>query len=199
MEFGFHDSLKLYSGGLGILAGDYLKEASDAKTNIVAVGILYRFGYFNQFLTLSGEQQVKYDYQHFSKVPVLPDRDASGEFKTVQIMLPGRIMYARIWKLHVGRIEMILLDTDFEKNTPQDREVSHKLYGGDKENRLKQELLLGIGGVRALHELGIESDLYHNNEGHSAFCGLERIRQYMINEQLTFAEAREIVRTSSRL
>ncbi len=197
MEFGFHDSLKLYSGGLGILAGDYLKEASDAKTNIVAVGILYRFGYFNQFLTLSGEQQVKYDYQHFSKVPVLPVRDASGEFKTVQIMLPGRIMYARIWKLHVGRIEMILLDTDFEKNTPQDREVSHKLYGGNKETRLKQELLLGVGGVRALHELGIESDLYHNNEGHSAFCGLERIRQYMINEQLTFAEAREIVRTST--
>ncbi len=197
MEFGFHDSLKLFSGGLGILAGDYLKEASDSKIHIVAVGILYRFGYFSQVLTLSGEQQAVYDYQHFSKMPVFPVRGEDGEFKTVQMMLPGRVMYARIWKLHVGRIEMILLDTDFEKNIPQDREVSHKLYGGDKENRLKQELLLGVGGVRALRELGIKSDLFHNNEGHSAFCGMERIRYYMAEEQLTFAEAREIIRSST--
>jgi len=197
MEFGFHDSLKLYSGGLGILAGDYLKEASDSKINIVAVGILYRYGYFSQMLTLTGEQQAIYDYQHFSKIPVTPVRGEDGEFKTVQIMLPGRIMYARIWKLHVGRIEMILLDTDFEKNNSQDREVSHKLYGGDKENRLKQELLLGVGGIRALKELNIQADLYHSNEGHSAFCGLERIRNYMIEEQLTFYEAKEIVRSST--
>ncbi|MGD2035054.1 MAG: alpha-glucan family phosphorylase [Bacteroidales bacterium] len=197
MEFGFHDSLKLYSGGLGILAGDYLKEASDSNVNIIAIGILYRFGYFNQVLTLSGEQQANYDYQHFSKIPVFPVRDDNGEIRTVQIMLPGRIMYGRIWKLHIGRIEMILLDTDFEKNSPQDREVSHKLYGGDRENRLKQELLLGVGGVRALIELGIQPDLFHSNEGHSAFCGLERIRHYMSDEQLTFAEATEIIRSST--
>ncbi len=197
MEFGFHDSLKLYSGGLGILAGDYLKEASDSKINIVAVGILYRFGYFNQVLTLLGEQQAIYDYQHFSKMPITPVREMNGDLKTVQIMLPGRIMYARIWKLQVGRIEMILLDTDFEKNIPQDREVSHKLYGGDRENRLKQELLLGVGGIRALIELGIKADLFHSNEGHSAFCGLERIRHFMMEEQLTFSEAREIVRSST--
>ncbi|MBN1598622.1 MAG: alpha-glucan family phosphorylase [Bacteroidales bacterium] len=197
MEYGFHDSLKLYSGGLGILAGDYLKEASDAKLNIVAVGILYRYGYFSQMISTNGEQQANYDYQHFSKIPVHPVRDENGEFKTVQIMLPGRIMYGRIWKLNIGRIEMYLLDTDFEKNSQEDRFVSHQLYGGDKENRLKQELMLGVGGIRALQELGIEPDLFHSNEGHSAFIGLERIKNYMKDEKLTFAEAHEIVRSST--
>jgi phosphorylase/glycogen(starch) synthase len=197
MEFGFHDSLKIYSGGLGILAGDYLKEASDAKINIIGIGILYRYGYFTQMLTTLGEQQSVYDYQHFSKIPVTPVRDENGEFKLVQIMFPGRIMYARIWNLKIGRIEMYLLDTDFEKNIPDDRVVSHQLYGGDRENRLKQELLLGVGGIRVLEELGIEPDLYHSNEGHSAFNGLERVRHYMLEHQLTFAEAREIVRAST--
>jgi phosphorylase/glycogen(starch) synthase len=197
MEFGFHDSLKLYSGGLGILAGDFLKEASDAKINVIGIGILYRYGYFTQMLTTLGEQQAIYDYQHFSKIPVTPVRNEKGEFKTVQIMLPGRIMYARIWKLNIGRIEMYLLDTDFEKNTPEDRVVSHQLYGGDRENRLKQELLLGVGGVRALEELGIKPDIFHSNEGHSAFNGLERIRNYMNNLKFTFAEAKEIVKAST--
>ncbi len=197
MEFGFHDSLKLYSGGLGILAGDYLKEASDSKINIVGVGILYRYGYFNQILTTSGEQQAILDYQHFSKIPVTPVRNDDDDFATVQILLPGRVMHARIWKLMVGRIILYLLDTDFEKNAPEDRVVSHQLYGGDKENRLKQELLLGVGGIRALEELGIKPDLYHSNEGHSAFIGLERIRDFMMVNQLTFAEASEIVRAST--
>jgi len=197
MEFGFHDCLKLYSGGLGILAGDYLKEASDAKINIVAVGILYRYGYFTQMLTTQGEQQAIYDYQHFSKIPVTPVRNKDGEIQTLQIMLPGRILYARIWKLHVGRLEMYLLDTDFEKNTPEDRVISHQLYGGDRENRIKQELLLGVGGIRALEELGIKPDLFHINEGHSAFNGLERIRSLMNDLQFTFAEAKEIVRAST--
>jgi glycogen phosphorylase/synthase len=197
MEFGFHDCLKIYSGGLGILAGDYLKEASDAKVNIVGIGILYRYGYFTQMLTTLGEQQAIYDYQHFSKIPVTPVRDENGDFKLIQIMFPGRILYARIWNLQIGRIEMYLLDTDFEKNLPDDRTVSHQLYGGDRENRLKQELLLGVGGIRALEVLGIKPDLYHCNEGHSAFNGLERVRNYMLHERLTFAEAREIVRSST--
>ncbi len=197
MEFGFHDCLKLYSGGLGILAGDYLKEASDAKINIVGIGILYRYGYFTQMLTTLGEQQSVYDYQHFSKIPVSPVRNDEGGFRTIQIMLPGRVMHARIWRLDIGRIEMYLLDTDFEKNIPEDRIVSHQLYGGDRENRLKQELLLGVGGIRALEELGIKPDLFHNNEGHSAFNGLERIRLYMRDLQFTFAEAKEIVRAST--
>jgi len=197
MEFGFHDSLKLYSGGLGILAGDYLKEASDAKVNLVAIGLLYRYGYFNQMLTTQGEQQAIYDYQHFTKIPVKPLKNDKDEILTVQIMLPGRIMYGRIWKLMVGRVEMYLLDTDFEKNAPEDRVVSHQLYGGDKENRLKQELLLGVGGVRALEMVGIKADLYHSNEGHSAFVGLERIRELIRIRQFTFAEAQEIVRVST--
>lgn len=197
MEFGFHDCIKIYSGGLGILAGDYLKEASDAKVNIVAIGILYRYGYFTQMLTTLGEQQAVYDYQHFSKIPVTPIREENGDFKMVQIMFPGRIMYARIWRMNIGRIEIYLLDTDFDKNIPDDRVVTHQLYGGDRDNRLKQELLLGVGGIRALEILGINPDLYHSNEGHSAFIGLERIRKYMLEKQLTFAEAREIVRSST--
>jgi glycogen phosphorylase/synthase len=197
MEFGFHDSLKLYSGGLGILAGDYLKEASDAKVNLVAVGLLYRYGYFNQMLTIQGEQQAIYDFQHFSKIPMKAVKNENDEQLMVQIMLPGRIMYGRIWKLMVGRVEMYLLDTDFEKNVPEDRVVSHQLYGGDRENRLKQELLLGVGGVRALALVGIKVDLYHSNEGHSAFVGLERIRELIRLKQLTFAEAQEIIRAST--
>ncbi|MBN1118244.1 MAG: alpha-glucan family phosphorylase [Bacteroidales bacterium] len=197
MEFGFHDCLKLYSGGLGILAGDYLKEASDAKVNIVGIGLLYRYGYFSQVLTNKGEQQANYDYQHFSKLPIHPVRDENGDFVTISVTLPGRSIYARIWYIKVGRIILYLLDSDFENNAVEDRGVSHQLYGGDNENRLKQELLLGVGGIRALNTLGITPDLYHSNEGHSAFIGLERIRTLMREEQLTFSEAKEIVRSTT--
>ncbi|MBN2484652.1 MAG: alpha-glucan family phosphorylase [Bacteroidales bacterium] len=197
MEFGFHDCLKLYSGGLGILAGDYLKEASDACVNLVGIGLLYRYGYFTQVITNKGEQQANYEYQHFSKLPIHPVRHENGEFVTIQLMLPGRPIYARIWYIEVGRIRLYLLDTDFEMNAPEDRNVSHQLYGGDNENRLKQELLLGVGGIRALTTLNIVPDLYHSNEGHSAFIGLERIRMLMRDEQLTFAEAKEIVRCTT--
>lgn len=197
MEFGFHDCLKLYSGGLGILAGDYLKEASDAKYNITGIGLLYRYGYFSQVLTNKGEQQANYEYQHFSKLPIHPVRDGNDDFVTVRVTLPGRIMHARIWYIQVGRIKLYLLDTDLELNAPEDRSVSHQLYGGDNENRLKQELLLGVGGIRALNILNINPDLYHSNEGHSAFIGLERIRTLMRDEQLTFHEAKEIVRSST--
>ncbi len=197
MEFGFHDCLKLYSGGLGILAGDYLKEASDAKVNITGIGLLYRYGYFSQVLTNKGEQQANYEYQHFSKLPIHPVRDANDNFVTIRVTIPGRIMHARIWYIQVGRIRLYLLDTDMDINAPEDRSVSHQLYGGDNENRLKQELLLGVGGIRALNALNIKPDLYHSNEGHSAFIGLERIRTLMREEQLTFLEAKEIVRSTT--
>lgn len=197
MEFGFHDCLKLYSGGLGILAGDYLKEASDAKVNIVAVGLLYRYGYFTQVITSKGEQQASYDYQHFSKLPIHPVRQGDCDFLKIQVMLPGRAMHARVWYIQVGRIRLYLLDTDFEENIPEDRFVSHQLYGGDNENRLKQELLLGVGGIRTLEALNIQPDLYHSNEGHSAFIGIERMQKLMHEEQLAFSEAKEIVTCST--
>jgi glycogen phosphorylase/synthase len=197
MEFGFHDSLKLYSGGLGILAGDYLKEASDANIDLIAFGLLYRYGYFTQVITNKGEQQANYDYQHFSKLPVQPLRDDNNEILTIQINLPGRVLHARVWCLEVGRIRLYLLDTDFDENLPEDRVVSHRLYGGDNENRLKQELLLGVGGIRALATLGIKVNLFHLNEGHSAFIVLERIRRMMKAKQFTFSEAKEIVRSST--
>src|SRR3990172_12120824 len=161
--------MKIYSGGLGILAGDYLKEASDQKVNLVGIGLLYRYGYFSQMITTRGEQQAVYDFQHFSKLPVKPVRDENGQFLTLSIILPGRPIHARIWELKVGRITLALLDTDLEVNIEEDRNVTHNLYGGNNENRLKQELLLGIGGIRALEMLGYHPDLFHSNEGHNAF------------------------------
>lgn len=197
MEYGLHASLKIYSGGLGILAGDYLKEASDKGTRITAVGLLYRYGYFTQKFSAAGDQVAEYEPQDFTKIPVQPVRDDSGYWLSVNIALPGRLVTARIWRVDVGRIEMYLLDTDIEDNRPEDRSITHQLYGGDWENRLKQELLLGVGGIRALHLLGIDADVYHCNEGHAAFIGLERIRELIIENNLSFAEAMEVVSASS--
>jgi alpha-glucan phosphorylase-like protein len=197
MEYGFHNSLKIYSGGLGILAGDYLKEASDRCVNIAGIGLLYRYGYFNQMITTRGEQQANYDFQHFSKLPVKPVKDDKGNFVTVSIVLPGRHLLARIWELHVGRVTLYLLDTDVNDNIEEDRAITHNLYGGNNENRLKQELLLGIGGIRALDAVSAKFDLYHSNEGHSAFIGLERMRKYIQIDNLSFSEAKEIVRSST--
>ncbi len=197
MEYGFHDSLKLYSGGLGILAGDYLKEASDNCVDLVALGILYRHGYFTQVITNSGEQQANYEFHHFSKLPVHPLKDENGDFLTIEIVFPGRTLYTRLWYINVGRIKLYLFDTDFDKNLPEDQVISHQLYGGDNENRLKQEMLLGIGGIRVLAEFGIKPNLYHLNEGHSAFCGIERMRRLMHTKQFTLGEAKEIVRSST--
>lgn len=197
MEFGLQDSLKIYSGGLGILAGDYLKEASDSNVNITAIGLLYRYGYFKQMLSVYGDQLASYDPEDFTKIPVIPVRDANGNFLTISIALPGRKLYARIWKVNVGRVELYLLDTDFDANADEDKYITHQLYGGDQENRLKQEILLGIGGIRALDALGVEPDIYHSNEGHSAFSGLERLRKLINNENLTFYETKEAVRAST--
>ena len=196
MEYGLDTSLMVYSGGLGILAGDYLKETSDMNINLVAVGLLYRYGYFTQRLTPQGNQVAEYKPQDFLKIPAEPVLEENGTWKTIQMRMPGRTLSARIWKVAVGRTDLYLLDTDFEANIPEDREITHQLYGGDWENRLKQELLLGIGGVRALRALGLRPTIYHYNEGHAAFAGLERLRECIQDEHMSFAEGMELVRAS---
>ncbi len=197
MEYGLHSSLKIYSGGLGILAGDYLKEASDKNVPMTAVGLLYRYGYFTQKLSAQGAQEATYEAQNFFKLPISPVRDEAGNWVTVTIAFPGRTLSARVWKCQVGRTDLYLLDADFEANLEEDRRITHYLYGGDWENRLKQEILLGIGGIRALRKLGIKNDVYHCNEGHAAFIGVERIRELVNHKKLSFSEALEVIRSSS--
>ncbi|MGM9738517.1 MAG: alpha-glucan family phosphorylase, partial [Candidatus Cryptobacteroides sp.] len=197
MEYGLDSSLSIYSGGLGILAGDYLKETSDMNVNLVAVGLLYRYGYFTQVLSAQGDQVAKYDAQNFTKIPAEPVMDKDGNWVTTSVAFPGRNITARIWKVAVGRTDLYLLDTDYEANIDEDRQVTYHLYGGDWENRLKQELLLGVGGVRALRNMGLNPQVYHCNEGHAAFIGLERLREYIEQYNLDFPEAMEVVRASS--
>jgi len=197
MEYGLINSLKIYSGGLGVLAGDYLKQASDSNMPMVAVGLLYKYGYFTQKLSINGEQISELIPQNFSELPITLVKDHDNKPLLVEIGFPGRKLYAQIWRVNVGRIPLFLLDTDLDINQPQDRSITHQLYGGDLENRLKQEFLLGIGGVRALYLMGIEPDLFHMNEGHTAFLGLEVIRRYMEKYHFTFAEALEITRAGT--
>lgn len=198
MEFGIHDTLKIFSGGLGMLAGDYLKQASDSNKNIIGIGLLYRYGYFLQHVNHNGEQQSMSFAQKFSHLPLLAVRDEkSGKWKKVAINLPGRQVMAKIWLCNVGTVKLYLLDTDIEENNAEDRTITQQLYGGDNEMRLKQEILLGIGGVRLLQELGIEPTLYHSNEGHSAFSSLERLKNYLNDQNKTYAEAIELVRSST--
>ncbi len=197
MEYGLHDSLKIFSGGLGILAGDYLKEASDSKVNLVAVGLLYRYGYFKQSLGINGEQIANYEAQHFSKIPVQPAFDSNGEWISIQVQFPGRNLTVKVWQVNVGSVKLFLLDADHPENEEHDRTITHHLYGGDNENRLKQEMLLGLGGIKALNKLGYKSDVYHCNEGHAAFIGIERLVDLIGKEGLTFAEAKEVVRVST--
>ncbi len=197
MEYGLHPSLKIYSGGLGVLAGDYLKEASDKNTKITAVGLLYRYGYFKQRISTSGNQVSENEAQSFSKLPVQPVLSANGKWKTISLCLPNRTLKARIWRVDVGRVELYLLDTDFDYNRDDDRTITYHLYGGNWENRLKQEILLGIGGIKALRKVGINTELYHCNEGHAAFIGLERVREFVFDDNLTFSQAVELVRSSS--
>ncbi len=196
MEYGLHISLRLYSGGLGVLAGDYLKEASDTNASFVAIGLLYRYGYFNQAVALNGDQIHQFPPQEFTKLPLSPVRDAQGEWLKIKIGLSGRMVAAKVWELRVGRIPLYLLDTDIEENSWEDRSLTHQLYGGNNEHRLKQEILLGIGGIKMLKAMGLEADIYHCNEGHAAFQGLERLRNY-VQEGLRFEEAVELVRASS--
>ena len=197
MEFGISNELKIFSGGLGMLAGDYLKEASDCNVNMIGVGLLYRYGYFQQQISAYGEQVNLYPPQSFSKLPIKPYKDDDGNWITISIPMPGRNLYARIWRVDVGRIPLYLLDTDFDKNWQEDREVTATLYGGDVENRLKQEILLGIGGVRMLKAIGEKPNIFHLNEGHAAFLNLERICQVMQNEHVNRQIATEFVKSSS--
>ena len=197
MEFGLHSSLKIYSGGLGILAGDYLKEASDKATKITGVGLLYRYGYFTQKISAFGNQESEYEAQDFTKIPVSPVFDKDGKWLKVTLDLPGRTLYARVWRVDVGRIELYLLDTDYEDNNEEDRTITHHLYGGNWENRLKQEMLLGLGGIKMLRSLGHSYDIYHCNEGHAALIGLERLNKFINEYHLSFSEAVEVVRASS--
>lgn len=197
MEYGLLKSLKIYSGGLGILAGDYLKQASDSNVNLLAIGLLYRYGYFTQDMSVSGEQLSEYVPQKFSQLPLVPVRDEKGEWMTVGIAFPGRSVYAKAWRVNVGRISLYLLDTDIEQNSAEDRGITGQLYGGDNEMRFKQEMFLGIGGIRLLNKLNIKPTIYHCNEGHAAFCGLERLKVYITKHNLEFAVAKELVRTST--
>ncbi len=196
MEYGLHQSLRLYSGGLGVLAGDYLKEASDRLFPLVAVGLLYRYGYFQQTLSLHGEQIHQLEAAKFTQLPLLPVRDEHGEWVKIHVNLGARTVWAKVWQINVGRVPLYLLDTDIDDNLWEDRGITHQLYGGDNEHRLKQEILLGIGGVRLMEALRIKPDLYHLNEGHAAFLGLERLRHYMENEELSCEEALELVRAT---
>ncbi|MBN2668424.1 MAG: alpha-glucan family phosphorylase [Bacteroidales bacterium] len=197
MEFGFHDALKIFSGGLGILAGDYLKEASDSNVNMVGVGLLYKYGYFKQAITNNGEQLSKYEAQLLSEMPISKVKNEEGDQVIISVNLPGRELKIKLWKTHVGRIILYLLDTDFEDNLAEDREITHYLYGGNNENRLKQEIVLGIGGITALRAIKIDADLYHLNEGHAAFIGLERINKLMYESYFTYQQAVELVRSTS--
>jgi starch phosphorylase len=178
-EFGFHESLPIYSGGLGILAGDHCKAASDLRLPFVGVGLLYRQGYFQQKIDADGNQQAIYQDSNFDDLPVTPVRDAEGAELQVEIELPGRVLKVKLWNVRVGHVRLVLLDTDLPENAERDRHVTHRLYGGDRETRILQEIVLGIGGVRALGALGLQPTVWHMNEGHAAFLVLERIRQHL--------------------
>lgn len=197
MEYGLCNALKIYSGGLGVLAGDYIKEASDSCIDMTAVGFLYRHGYFTQSLSVDGQQIANYEPQNFSQLPIEQVCDENGNPLILEVPYPGRIIYSHIWRVNVGRMNLYLMDTDFDMNSEFDRPITHQLYGGDWENRIKQEYLLGIGGVLMLKKLGIKAELFHCNEGHAALLNLQRLVDYVQEEHLDFNVALEMVRASS--
>ena len=196
MEFGITQVLKIYSGGLGILAGDYLKEASDSNVDMCGVGFLYRYGYFTQSLSMDGQQIAKYEAQNFNSLPIERVLDENGNPLVIDVPYTNYMVHAYVWRANVGRISLYLLDTDNDLNSEFDKPITHSLYGGDWENRLKQEIFLGIGGILTLKRLGIKKDIYHCNEGHAALCNLQRLSDY-VESGLTFNQAMELVRASS--
>jgi starch phosphorylase len=196
MEYGFTHVLKIYSGGLGVLAGDYLKEASDSHVNLTGVGFLYRYGYFTQSISPDGQQVANYESQNFSELPIEPVLNEDGNQMILAVPYPDRDVYANVWRVNVGRISLYLLDTDMDLNSEYDRPITHRLYGGDWENRLKQEYLLGIGGILLLNKLGIKKEIYHCNEGHAALINVQRLLGLIEGEGLTFNQALEVVRAS---
>ena len=195
MEYGLNQVLKIYSGGLGILAGDYLKEASDSNVDMCGVGFLYRYGYFKQSLNMEGQQIAQYEAQNFNSLPIERELDENGNQMIVDVPYMNYEVHAYVWRVNVGRIKLYLLDTDNDMNSQYDRPITASLYGGDNENRLKQEILLGMGGILMLKKLGIKKDIYHCNEGHAALCNLQRLCDY-IRDGLTFNQAIELVRAS---
>ena len=195
MEYGLSHVLKIYSGGLGMLAGDYMKEASDSNVDMCGVGFLYQYGYFRQSLSMDGQQIANYEAQNFNSLPIVHVYDENGKPLIIDVPYMNYHVYASVWRVNVGRIPLYLLDTDNDLNSEFDRPITHTLYGGDWENRLKQEILLGIGGMLMLKRLGIKKDIYHCNEGHAALCNLQRLCDY-IDEGRTFGEALELVRAS---
>ena len=198
MEFGLTECLQNYSGGLGVLSGDHLKSASDLGVPLVGVGILYQEGYFQQYLNADGFQQESYPLNDYVNQPVELQTDAAGQPVKITVPLPGRELYAQIWKVQVGRASIYLLDTNIDENLlEEDRNLTDRLYGGDRRTRIRQEMLLGIGGVRLLRALNIKADVFHMNEGHSAFLLLERIRNYMYDHQHSFAQAKALTAASS--
>jgi starch phosphorylase len=197
MEYGLTEVLKIYSGGLGVLAGDYLKEASDCNVDLTAVGFLYRYGYFTQTLSVDGQQLPVYEAQNFNNLPIKQVKDENEQPLIVEVPYPGRTVYAYLWKVSVGRISLYLLDTDNDMNSEHDKSITHQLYGGDWENRMKQEFLLGIGGILALKKLGIKKEVYHCNEGHAALINAQRLVDLIADEKLDFNQALEVVRASS--
>ncbi len=197
MEYGLTEILKIYSGGLGVLAGDYLKEASDSNVNMTAVGFLYRYGYFKQALSTEGQQISVYEPQNFNILPLEQVVDDNNQPLVIEVPYPGRTVYAHLWRVDVGRVKLYLLDTDMEANSEEDRSITHQLYGGDWDNRLKQEIMLGIGGMLALKKLGIKKQIYHCNEGHAALINVQRLIDLINEESLSFNEALEVVRANS--
>ena len=196
MEYGLNHILKIYSGGLGVLAGDYLKEASDSNVDLCAIGFLYRYGYFTQTLSMDGQQIANYEAQDFNSLPIERVLDENGTPVVVDVPYINYQVHAFVWRVNVGRISLYLLDTDNELNSEFDRSITHSLYGGDWENRIKQEILLGIGGVLTLKKLGIKKDIYHCNEGHAALCNVQRLADF-VSEGKSFNEAMELVRVTS--
>ena len=196
MEYGINQVLKIYSGGLGMLAGDYLKEASDSNVDMCAVGFLYRYGYFKQSLSMDGQQVAQHEAQNFNALPIEREVDENGNPIVVDVPYLDYTVHAYVWRVNVGRIKLYLLDTDNDMNSPYDQSITHALYGGDWENRLKQEIMLGVGGMLALKKLGIKKQIYHCNEGHAALCNLQRLCDY-VESGLTFNQAMELVRASS--
>lgn len=192
-EFGLTECMSIFAGGLGILAGDHLKSASDLGVPLVGVGLLYQQGYFRQYLNQAGWQQEAYEDNDFHNLPLSPAVDTSGAPVTITVQFPGRPVFAKVWRAQIGRVPLYLLDTNIEPNSvPEDRNITEQLYGGDNETRIKQEILLGVGGYRALEALEINPSVFHMNEGHSAFLALERTRRLMVLRGLSFAEAREL-------
>ncbi|MDE5685116.1 MAG: alpha-glucan family phosphorylase [Paramuribaculum sp.] len=197
MEYGLCNCLKIYSGGLGVLAGDYIKEASDSRVDMTAVGFLYRYGYFTQSLSVDGQQIANYEPQNFNQLPIEQVLEEDGSPMILEVPFHDRIIYSHVWRVNVGRMKLYLMDTDFDMNSEFDRPITHKLYGGDWENRIKQEYLLGVGGVLMLKRLGIENTIYHCNEGHAALLNLQRLVDFVQEKGLNFDEALEMVRSSS--